>query len=82
MQVMAKIRQAGRGILARRINTYRETGCRGKRRYCTKDAAERAAAKMLKKKGVQLEPYPCPFCRKWHIGKSNEGVIKLLEKEL
>jgi hypothetical protein len=52
--------------------------CGKKVKYGTEKSANKAAIAMNKKPTTrnELEPYPCPFCEKWHVGR------KMSEKEL
>lgn len=52
--------------------------CTGKVRYGHEESATKAATAMNKKPTTrkELEPYPCPFCDGWHIGR------KMSEEEL
>jgi len=44
--------------------------CGKKVRYNTEETAIKSAEAMNKKVAPKvLEPYPCPFCEKWHIGR-------------
>jgi hypothetical protein len=38
-----------------------------KRRFPTADAANRAALQLRLEEGVDLDPYPCPYCNGWHL---------------
>ncbi len=42
--------------------------CKGKRRYATLIAAGWAADAMFQQKGEWLRPYPCPWCKGFHVG--------------
>lgn len=53
----------------------REVACGTKSRYGTEKAAEIAARSLNKrppekrKRHAEQEPYPCPFCDRWHVGR-------------
>ena len=38
-----------------------------KRRFPTADAANRAVLQLRLEEGVDLDPYPCPYCNGWHL---------------
>lgn len=48
-----------------------ERTCGKKIGYSTEESAAKAAESMNKKPTTRnrLEPYPCAFCSKWHIGR-------------
>ena len=54
--------------------------CGKKVRYNTEETATKSAKKLFEsgKSKYELEPYPCPFCTKWHIGR--KMAAKELEK--
>ncbi len=43
-------------------------GCRGKRRYRDRIAAELHAADMNRNNSVPVKAYRCPYCKGWHVG--------------
>jgi len=47
-----------------------ERTCGKKVKYNTEETAIKSTEAMNKKPGTrrELEPYPCYFCQKWHIG--------------
>ena len=62
-------------LRALHLNAGRKAGeartCGTKIRYPTLESAQRAAESMNAKPNTKntLEPYPCPFCEQWHIGR-------------
>lgn len=50
----------------------RERTCGQKVAYGSEETASKAAASMNRKPKTRnvLEPYPCAFCGKWHIGRA------------
>ncbi|MDQ3337535.1 MAG: hypothetical protein M4D80_20420 [Myxococcota bacterium] len=58
------------------LNAGRKAGesrtCGTKIRYPALESAQRAAESMNAKPKTKntLEPYPCPFCETWHIGRA------------
>lgn len=48
-----------------------ERSCGKKIDYKSEETASKAAVSINKKGKArnELEPYPCPFCNGWHIGK-------------
>jgi len=59
------------GIIAGRENT-----CDGKVDYKSEETATKAADEMNAKPSTrhELEPYPCAFCKGWHIGRKYEAI--------
>jgi len=60
--------------LAAATRAGQASACGKKINYGSEDSAARAAGGMNKKKAALgdsklLEPYPCPFCAGWHIGR-------------
>jgi hypothetical protein len=43
--------------------------CFGKRRYRGYDEAARAASHLRRRGRLGLEPYRCPACDHWHLGR-------------
>ena len=58
------------------LNVGRKAGeertCGKKVRYPSLESGQRAADDMNAKPTTRkpLEPYPCPFCDQWHIGRA------------
>jgi Fe-S-cluster containining protein len=46
----------------------KENSCSGKIRY-THFARAMEATEEVKRRGDNKEPYPCPWCHGWHIGR-------------
>jgi hypothetical protein len=65
-----------------------EYTCGKKIRYPTEEGATKAATALNKrpetKKKYDVEPYPCPFCREWHVGRkmSVEELTDIEKKAL
>lgn len=63
-----------------------ERTCGNKIGYSSEESANKAAIKMNKKQTTrhELEPYPCYFCNKWHIGRkmSREELEQYLGAQL
>lgn len=51
------------------LQTGRESACGKKVNYLSYETALKAAISMNKKIKKELEPYPCPYCGGWHIGR-------------
>ena len=56
-------------IEAMRRDQREASGCLGKTRHPTKDAAI-YAANLKRFKSAKTHPYLCEFCHGWHIGTS------------
>lgn len=58
-----------------------EKTCGKKIDYKSEETAEKAASSMMKKGSKDLEPYPCPFCKGWHIGRlmNKEELYSILK---
>lgn len=52
--------------------------CDGKVRYGRQETADKAMLAM-RKKGRELEAYPCPHCEGFHLGHSNEGLVIVIK---
>jgi hypothetical protein len=62
-------RRAGRPASAATENVrahWRADGTE-KHRFPTADAANRASLQLRLEEGVDLDPYPCPYCDGWHL---------------
>jgi hypothetical protein len=50
-----------------------EYTCGNKVRHQTEEIATKTAIALNKrpepKKKYEIEPYPCPFCKAWHVGR-------------
>jgi hypothetical protein len=53
------------------LKAGKERTCGAKVNYQSEESAQRAADQMNAKPKTRnlLEPYPCPFCQGWHIGR-------------
>jgi len=61
----------------------REATCGTKVDYKSEPSAFKAAVAMMAKGSKELEPYPCPFCGGWHIGrKMSEDELAIPEPEV
>lgn len=49
-----------------------ETCCKNKIKYKNGGIAEKVALDMSKKYKSNIEPYPCPYCHRWHVGNIKE----------
>lgn len=47
----------------------RKAMCAGKVRYHSWVSADRAASNMSTRYNARKEPYPCIWCKRWHVGK-------------
>ncbi|TAM56285.1 hypothetical protein EPN52_14300 [bacterium] len=47
--------------------------CANKMRYESESEAEEAAAGALERGGIQLWPYRCPFCTRFHLTAQRPG---------
>lgn len=62
--------------------------CDGKSKHETEEIAAKVATKMNErpqhKKRYDVEPYPCAFCGKWHVGRkmSIEELKEIEQKSL
>lgn len=56
-----------------------ESSCAGKIQYSNHGQARTACWKMNAKPTTKnvLEPYPCPFCQKWHVGRAMSDDEKI-----
>jgi len=43
--------------------------CDGKFRYWNYTKAAKAVKEIMERKQAEKDPYPCPFCFGWHIGR-------------
>jgi len=50
--------------------TGRDLACGTKVDYVSESTAARAAVAMNKRMTRVLEPYPCHWCKGWHIGRT------------
>ncbi len=48
--------------------------CRDKKRYASRDAANRRAIE-LNRKGVRVKPYNCPACGGWHLTHRSPAAV-------
>jgi hypothetical protein len=61
----------------------KESSCTGKVRYSSYTSAVKAAVVMKERKDADLEPYPCPWCYGWHIGrKISSAELQNYAKEM
>jgi hypothetical protein len=60
-------RDRGGDDSAPRLDHWRADG-QPKARFPTQDAANRASLRLRLEEGVDLDPYPCPYCGGWHLG--------------
>lgn len=51
------------------FQSYRNRSCVRKVNYKSEETAIKAVAEMKEKGSKDLEPYACPFCDGWHIGR-------------
>jgi hypothetical protein len=65
-----------RGLVHKRSHMTHEGNA--KISYGSKKSAEKAAKKMMEKKGVYFSNYKCLYCDGWHLGK-NWQTRKALE---
>lgn len=47
----------------------RDSACGSKINYKSEETASKSAEAMMRKGSKALEPYPCPWCDGWHIGR-------------
>jgi hypothetical protein len=56
--------------LEKAIYSTEEKACIGKERYKSYKIAKKVSIEMSKKYNARIEPYPCPYCYKWHVGNA------------
>jgi hypothetical protein len=62
--------------LERAMNSTEETACVGKNRYKNYKIAKKVSIEMSEKYNTEIEPYPCPYCHRWHVGNVNKKHTK------
>jgi len=60
------------------MNARRRSQCWGKQRYGTRKLAIEARQQWAERKDREallwlVEPYECPFCHSWHLGRSKQS---------
>jgi hypothetical protein len=45
---------------------------RPKVRFRTREEANRSSLRLRLEEGADLDPYLCPFCDGWHLGRSRD----------
>jgi len=60
--------------------TWRSRSCytaagNAKRRYSTRSEAKRAAQRITRQEGVEMNEYSCWCCGHWHVGKRPEWLV-------
>jgi hypothetical protein len=68
--------------MSKRGKKHRRKSCKNKIAHETKENAYAAMRKLLKRNFIfhHIHPYLCPYCGKWHLGRTKKIIYKKFEK--